>query len=96
VQTGFLVQLLRLQQHDEEVVLKATGILKEGGDGRSDMVITDAYKQIQAMLQRQLLAVGEDNPEMTRDMQLRMAEMLLPMKELTGGTDPYRYSDLEG
>jgi hypothetical protein len=96
VQTGFLVQLLRLQQHDEETIMKATGILKESGDAKADMVVTDAYRQIQAMIQRQLLDVTDtEGPEMSRDMTLRMAEMLLPMKELTGGPDPYKYSDLD-
>ena len=90
VQTQFVIALMRIQQKDEETILKVTGMLHESGDARADLVVTEGYRNIQAMLQQKLLAASKGDGDAAAEARLMLAEMLMPMEEMLGEPDPYQ------
>jgi hypothetical protein len=82
VPLGFLIQCLKLQQQDEQTVLKITGILREDGDmKRADLVMTEQYRRMADLLERKLaeLAGGDHAKQVL--LEQNMAQWLLEEAE---------------
>ena len=100
VQLGFLVRLFRIQQIDEQTILRVTGVLKEGegAAGRANLVVADQYRLVHEAIEQRLEEVSQGNSEVAAQARLALAELVWPQDELDNMDDenpqPFTYTDL--
>lgn len=95
IQHGFLIRLLRLQQIDEQTVLKITGLMKD--DGKPDMVNTDQYEKIRQSIESKLIELSGGDNDAAAQARQALADALMPMGEverLPGAAQMPQYRDL--
>lgn len=83
VPQGFLLGLLRIQQTDEQTILKITGVMKEGViDMSAGAVLSTQYGQIKNAIEGRLDEISHGDSETAAQAKLLLAEMLAPMDEI--------------
>lgn len=82
VPLGFVVQLLKLQQQDEQTIMRVTGQLKDDDHiKRADLVVSDQWRVLREQLERQMLEAAGGERERMVEMQVAMADYLLEQGE---------------
>lgn len=97
-QLGMIIRLFRLQQLDENVILKITGVLREGGEAAmsADLAMTEQYAMLQGAIDERLAEMAQGDHEAAAQARKLMAEILYPEKEARDKVkhNPFTYTDL--
>lgn len=94
-QGGIVARLLKIQQTDEQTILKLTGLLYEDAPGRGDLVVTEQYNRIRASLDARLLELAGGNEEEAAKARIQLANLLVPLEEMPETpAAPFTYTDL--
>lgn len=94
-QMGYVIRILRLQQHDETTLLKITGLMPAEG-GAVETSRAGQYTALRGNIEARLEEYTKGDPEATQRIKLLLADILMPIEGL-GDEDPHNpfsYQDL--
>lgn len=83
-QMNVILAILKMQQTDEQTILKLTGLMREDSDvKRADLVVTEQWKVLADTLDRRLYDIAGGDHEKATQHQQDLAKMLLGQRDPT-------------